>query len=272
MSKWGVTAGLVAALALVAPANAAPPGGSRGPQAHVLIVRGAKSATVDVTFKTRIKPHADFFVPGNQPTATTKGTYAAVWLQNLSKPMLGAGTAFVPAIAGDEGIGWGSADREDMSLPAGRYRVRLVTDGASEIRLPIDGLARDLVVRPTGRSTDAGRLVHRGPVPGVDAPVDRTVIPVSLRSTTLTLLASGTPSDPAVAGHGEICLRDTGQQTPCMVAGGAGGGYDSIGGSGSWQAAFFYPGDATPGEHDAEFTDVVAGVSHGFTAFAMTIS
>jgi hypothetical protein len=152
MTKLGVAA-VVATLALVAPANAVPPGGSRGPQAHVLVVRGAKSATVDVTFRTRIRPHTDDFIAGNQPTGTTKGTYAAVWLQNLDKPMLGAGTAFVPAVAGADGIGWGSADREDMSLPAGRYRVRLVTDGTSEVRLPVDGLARDLVLRPTRRST-----------------------------------------------------------------------------------------------------------------------
>lgn len=273
MTKWGTAAVLVVTLALTAPAHAVPPS-DRGPQAHMLVVRGAKSATVDVTFRTRIRPHTDVFVPGNQPTATTKGTYAAVWLQSLDKPRLGAGSAVIPAITGTDPVGWGSSDREDMSLPAGRYRVRLVTDGTSEVRLPVDGLARDLVVRPTGRSTDAGKLVHRRPVPGVDLPADRTVIPVSIRSTSITLLASGTAYDPAVAGHGEICLHDSGPQLPCAVNGGSGGGFDTIGaGSGSsWQAAFFYPGDVTPGEHDAEFTDATVGVASGYYAFALSIN
>jgi hypothetical protein len=275
MTKVGVAA-VVAALAFVAsaPAHAVPPS-DRGPQAHVLVIRGAKSATVDVTFKARIRPHSDLFVPGNEATATTKGTYTAVWLQNLSKPELGAGAAFVPAITQDEPIGWASADREDMSLPAGRYRVRLVTDGISEIRLPIDGLARDLVLRPTGRSTDAGKLVRRQAVPGVVAPVDRTVIPVSIRSTTLTLLASGAETGASVAGHGEICLHDSGPQTPCLAGGGSGGDFDYVGAGGggtSWQAAFFYPGDATPGEHDAEFTDATVGVAQSYYAFALTIT
>jgi hypothetical protein len=261
------------ALVLLAATALPLPVASAALTAHVLVVRGSRSATVDVTFRSRIRAHVDAFVPGAQPSATTKGTYAGVWLESLAGPPGGAGSVFVPASWHDQPIGWGAWDREDRSLPAGRYRVHLLTDGVSEVRLPVDGLARDLVLRPTGRSTDKGVLVHRQ-LAGRNAPADRTVIPVVVRAATWTVLASSVEGDGPVFGQGMICLHDGGTQLPCPAGGGAGvqGSGAGVGGHGSSGVArFVAPGEVSPGEHDAEYVDTAVTVPTGIYAFALTI-
>jgi hypothetical protein len=267
-------AAVLALLALAAPAAHAAPPSQRGPQAHLLVVRGTRSATADVTFRTRIRAHTDLFVPGNPVTVTTKGTYAGVWLESLATPVLGTGMVVVPAYTGEDPIAWGSWDREDQSLPAGRYRVHLVTDGQSEVRLPVDGLTRDLVVRPARPSSDSGRLVRRQAVPGADAPADRTVVPVKFGAHTVVALASGGAGDVVSVWQSEICVHDVTPEQPCAVGGGQGGGSQSVstGGMSGWGASFFYPGDLTPGVHDAEFTDVAVTVPKGYWAFALTVN
>jgi hypothetical protein len=262
-----------AALVLLAATALPLPAASAAPAAHVLVVRGSRSATTDVTFRSRIRAHVDLYVPGARPTATTTGTYAGVWLESLAGPPLGTGTVFVPASWHDQPIGWGAWDREDASLPAGRYRVHLLTDGVSEVRLPVDGLARDMVLRPTGRSVDRGVLVHRQ-VAGQNAPADHTVIPVVVHAATWTVLVSSVEGDGPVVGESVICLHDGGAQKPCPAGGGpgvegSGGGVGSHGMSGV--ARFVAPGEVSPGEHDAEYIEAAATVTTGSYAFALTI-
>lgn len=259
---------LVAACALLLtsaaglPADAAPAG--------VLTVRGSTSAYVDVTFPARFRLHTDMFETKTPPRVSTSGTFAGVWLDRIGGDEATGAVemAGLPAWSGMPiglgGTGW---------LPAGSYRVYLLADGPTTVRINADGL-RDTTLTPERRADVKGRLVRRTAA-GLDAPADRTTVPVNVRGGTLTVLASSQAST-GVAGDQRICLHPPGEPgRPCELGGGSGGGFTVFGAPGEFgigSAVVFYPGTSKAGEHVAEFVDVSAGAPGGMYAFALTVN
>ena len=254
---------LILAASLATPASAAP-------KTHHLVLRGARSASVDVTFATRFRPLLGVIDSPADVSVTTKGTFAGVFFENLSRK-LGVGAVQVPEAAGlgqAWPMSWGASDERDFSLPAGRYRVHLLADGQATVRVGVEGLARDVSYVPRGRSQVTGRLVE---VP--DVHVD---IPVNVRSTTTTVLVAYTDQDVSLPGATSICL-DEDADGPCeagttswgVKSAHAGVGLRSSGATG----LVLYPGFLGNGEHVASFTMAEAGVHRGGPwAFALSVN
>jgi hypothetical protein len=244
-------------------------GPARAADVHYLVLRGSRSASVEVTFAHPFTLMLDSYsaVP---PRVTTKGSYAGVWVEQVRDDRINAGTVVVPKmrmIDGDFPVAFGI----DGRLPAGRYRVHLLADGASEVRIAVRGLDRDVVLAPRGRNLVTGRLVDLALVPGAHS--GSADIPVALRDTTMTVLMASTDGD-VPAAESAACLTRT-PTLPCG-AGDSGPGvrasYLGIGGRMSTlSATFAYPHDRKPGEYDAVYDAAAAGARTAY-AFALTVT
>lgn len=254
---------LLLALAAVpiVPAGAAP-------AAHVVLT-GSRSASFETTFPTRFRPDVGIADADADLAVTTRGTFAGVYFERLGGTRLGIGAVVVPAmrgITGDTPAAWGASDTPSFTLPAGRYRVHLLTDGASTVRVRVEGLARDVVATPRTPSRVTGTLHRVGAA--------RVTIPVTVRPTTTTMLVGSTDADYGVANAVSICL-DEGRELPCETGNGLGMktaflGVGSRASTMTWMTA--YPGDVPSGEHTASYTIASAGVPRGLHAFALSVS
>lgn len=250
---------LLLAASLATPAGAAPA------TAQEVVLTGSRSAHVEVTMPGRFKPRLGVF-GADGVTVTTRGTYAGVWFESVTTPArLSQGAVVVPAIGDDLPVGWGGSDRDDFSLPAGRYRVHLLTDGASTVRVRVDGLSRGLRLVPRAPSDVRAKTVT------VDAV--RASIPVLVRPATTTVLIGFARNDPSVGNAVNICL-DEGRQTPCETGSGYGISAALLM-PGQWSkmaaAVFVYPGQASSGEHTASYTMASATPTAALLAFALSL-
>ena len=261
---------LAAACALVLLAVGVPPASAKE-ETSTITMRGSKSAYVDVAFRTRFRLLSDAFTAKPAPVVSTKGTYGGIYLTKLDSPETAGGLLLLRGLPAwdDFPLALGS----DGWLPAGTYRVHLLADGATTVRVTAEGLARNVTLAPERASRVSASLVRRRTA-GTDVPADRTTIPVTVRPTTLTVLGSSHESEGAL-GNQHICLRTPGAQLPCTVSG-AGGGGTFFGTPGSFRmgsAMVFYPGDVPQsGETEAEYSDVVGGVPGPTYAFALTLN
>ena len=258
------------ALALLA-VGAAPV--TAAPATRVLTIRGAKNAYVDVTFATRFRLHTDDHRHKDAPRITTTGTYGGFYVVPLGKgpEAVGAGTIQLQGLPVFANMAMGIGTFE--WLPAGRYRVHLLADAETTVRVHGEGLRRDLSLRPAKPSATAATFVHRT-TGGADVPVDRTVIPVSIRPNTVTLLAGQQDSNGVVMDQYQ-CLHPPARPEGCATGDGIGGNFLVTGtpaGRSAGSGMIVYPGEHPPGEAEADFIDVTAGVPRGMYAFALTIS
>lgn len=240
------------------------------PAARTLTVTGVANAYTDVTFSSRVHlstaAHA-----GSPPRFEGSGTYSGVYVTPLHGNGPAAGTILLRGLPLLSDVPFPLSGTD--WLPAGRYRVHLLGDAPATVRIRVDGLRRDVLVR-TATGSDVSATLLRRAVAGVDLPVDRTVIPLTVRRPTLTILASSHRSTGFVGRRG-ICVRARAPvQSPCLQGTSGYGWYYGVipfdwGIAG---AAGFHPGDLPAGEYDAEFFDYTAGASKGMYAFAMTLN
>jgi hypothetical protein len=274
---------LLALAATVLPLRAASAG---GPPA--VVVRGDHASYVDVTFAHRFRPHVQSSVGDDTrlaPVTRTKGTYAAVWIESLDHRTAGRplnmGTVSVPAMSvGLVPPGWGTTDRtSDWSLPAGRYRVHLATDGASEVRIPTGGLASDVVLRPAAPDRRVrGKVVALPVLAGEPAAWGETT--VSVRPETMTVLVASVAAEWASAYRIEVCAQ-TGL-APCEEVAPydqpgqtfTGGGVVPGERGGAWGGVYVYPHDPRmpAGDHAARFRVATDGLIRSAYGFALTIT
>jgi hypothetical protein len=249
---------VLALLLTVAPA-------ARAADPHYLVVRGRGPAVADVTFA---HPFQLLLDPGRPaPYVTTRGTYAGIWVEDVrARKNLGVGVAVVPAmrgLGGDVPLAWGYTQSE---LPAGRYRVHLLADGAAEIRVPVTGLSHDVVVKPTGRDQVRATLRDITLAPNVGS----TDIGVAVYKTTMTILAASTDEDSSFAAS-SVCLTKQ-PDLPCGTTEGQGGSMTG-GGVGTRSSTAFevcvYPGDLKAGEYQAAYT---AGTPRARKLYAFALS
>lgn len=229
-----------------------------------IVLTGSRPASVEVTFGARFSPRLGV-VHSEGIKAATRGTYAGVWFENVRTPRLSQGAVVVPAMGDALPIAWGGSDREDFSLPAGRYRVHLLTDGVSTVRVRAGGLDRNLRLSPARASDVRARLVK---VTAVTAEV-----PVLVKPTTTTVLAASTHNEPSLAAAVSVCL-DEGYQAPCEASGGLGMQVAFVM-PGLWSRTMatynVYPGDASTGEHTATYKVASATPTATLHAFALSL-
>lgn len=253
-----------ASLAIGAPAPvvAAPP-------ARILTVRGPGNTYADVTFPTRFRLSTSA-VSKTPPRYTTEATYSGVYLTPLTHAGSGAGTILLRGMPGLSDVPFPLGPQE--WLAPGRYRVHLLGDASGAVRISVDGLRRSTTVVTSAPSDVTGGFLDRD-VAGISTVADRTVVPLTVRPDTLTVVSAEHRST-AFYGRRETCVRSrTGGLSPCLE-GNAGRGWYwgvypidwSIGG-----ASAYWPGELPAGEAEVEFLDATVGVPHDFHGFTLTL-
>jgi hypothetical protein len=260
---------LAAACALALVAGLATTG-TAAPARHFLTVTGTPNSYAEVTFPVRFRL-STYAIAATPPSITTSGRYGGAYVT----PVLGrgpaAGTLLLRDMGGLSKVPFDIGTRE--WLPAGRYRVHLLGDGATTVRLAAEGLRRNVDVRATRRSEVTGGYVSRGVAGLVYTPVDRTIVPLDLGPRTLAVIASSHEST-AMAGRRNVCIRVRDDHlSPCLEANAGYGWY--------WSAipfdwglagvAVHEPGTLPIGGIETEFFDATVGVATSFRAFAMTL-
>lgn len=111
---------------LAAPSNAAPLGG--------LMLRGSKTAYVDVYV------YVNTTVTLADVTLKTKGSYVGFFLAPAPANRDTVGALVMPRVGATGGDSTNTIKLgESWDLRAGKYRMFLITDGASEVFVPIEG-------------------------------------------------------------------------------------------------------------------------------------
>lgn len=237
---------------------------------RVLTVRGVPNAHAEVSFTGRVRLETSATAKA-RPTYDTEGTYAGAYVEPVGRSGPVAGTLLLRAMPGlsDVPIPLGSRSW----LPPGRYRVHLIGDAPTTVKIRVEGIRRNLTVTTTKPAAVAATWVARG-VAGVVTPVDRTIVPFTVRRPTLAVIATSHEST-GFYGRSEVCVRNrTNGLAPCLD-GNAGrgsywGGYPlrwTMGG-----AAVYPPGGLPLGELEAEFLDAAAAVPGRLTSFVMTLN
>lgn len=141
--------GLSLALSVsISSALAAPPVTAAPLDDPAIVVTGTRSAYVDFRLTRKVTPDPSLM------TVTTDGTYAGYVITEKQGEMIalvGGGLVIPRFVEEAEKASDFPFDPMTMSgetLDPGVYRMRLITDGTTTVRIPAQGLKRDLVLRP----------------------------------------------------------------------------------------------------------------------------
>jgi hypothetical protein len=223
-----------------------------------------------VTFATRVRLSTSA-TSTTPPRFAGAGAYTGVYVAPLRGSTPGSGTLLLRGLPLLSDVHFPLGPQS--WLPPGRYRVHLLGDAPATVRVRVEGLPRDVTVRTARPSPVVAALTRRG-VAGVDAPADRTVVPLTVRSTTLTVVASAHEST-AFLGRREVCVRRrTDGLSPCLDGNAGRGWYYSVvpfrwGLAG---AAVYHPGALPVGDAEVEYLDVTAGAPAGLHSFTMMLN
>lgn len=238
---------------------------------RALTVRGAGNTYADITLATAVRLSTST-AARTPPRFTTSGSYAAVYVEPVGRAAPGAGTVLLNGLAGWEDVPFALGPPATW-LPPGRYRVHLLGDGGGSVRVEAQGLRRDVTVTTTRPSNVAGGFLDRD-VAGASLPADRTVVPLTIRPNTLTIVASQQRST-AFYGRRDVCVRSgTDPLSPC-VEGNAGRGWYWGVTPIEWTvagAAVYSPGELPNGPAEVEFVDATVGVPHDVHRFVLTVN
>jgi len=239
---------------------------------EVMVLRGDRSATVDVVLRRTTTFEAGGFEPARSMSARVGGTFAGFVIQRMDGSIAFGGVVVagftvdrepVPMVFG-EGF-------ESVRLPAGRYRVMLLANGRTEVRVPARGLGRAVILAPRRRADVRGELVRQTLPAG--APVSQVRVPMTVGRASTVMLATTQSYAAGAASVDDVCLARPG--TTCATGSVSGGTGVIIGGGtgrlGTVQALFFYPGQTPALSYDAVFASTGAGVAERLAAFALRI-
>lgn len=248
------------------PSSAAPP--------QALILRGSRSASTVVDFPKPVTfemyDKNDSY--GRGITADLGGSYAGFAVRRTDGRLVFArlvprGFETTVHAPYRNVVALGDL-RENVVVPAGRYRVSLLTDGQSEIRIRTRGLPGTRVLAPTGPERfRAARLDLRVAEPG---PLGYgKVEDVDVRAGSVPVLASFHEFTGEARDRVDYCFTN---EPDCDVSltGGHGGseGYGHAGGS---QHRFGSPLTFAPGRYDVLFRFVGTGVPVSMSGFVAVI-
>lgn len=238
------------------------------PTQHTLTVRGTPNAYAEVTFAGRVRLETSTKA---RPTYDTKGTYAGAYVEPVRGEGPVSGTVLLRALPGLSDVPFPLGPQD--WLPSGRYRVHLMGDAPTTVKIRVYGLRRDLTVTTRTRTNVAARWVSRG-VAGVTMPVDRAIVPFTVQRRTLTVVAE-THESTGFYGRRDICVRKrTSGLSPCLDGNAGHGSYSGVyplrwtmGG-----ATAYHPGALPFGEFEVEFFDAAVATPHALTTFVMTVN
>lgn len=142
--------------------------------ATVIVLSGSRSASVVVTFSRPVTVFYGDVAYGERGPTITGGDPAGFVLARLNGQVLAGAVATAQAsmdgtrtVAGPDGT--------SVRLPRGSYRLTLVASGATQVRIPTDGLTQSVTYRPSTSATVRVRDVPaRGPG-GAALPVSPSV-------------------------------------------------------------------------------------------------
>jgi hypothetical protein len=254
-----------------APVEAAPARGQ-------IVLKGDRNTSIEVTlpreirltcceFKGVTKDGVTFFkVSGFQ--VESQGTYSGFAIERVSDGRVMKGAVWVPDLDLDEGrvptvISFGRA----TVLQRGRYRIHLLTDGPSTVRITANGLERPLLLRPEESSSVNAEVIPLLTEDGSGPVQARVSIETSTRST--VLLATKTEAELGQAHLLSQCLTEPGghctdpSDTEPWVSPASGGG-------GGTQIDVI--SDQPSGTHEAVFTAVSAGLRQGSYGFVLVFN
>lgn len=227
--------------------------------ARYLTLRGSGTASVEVRFTAAVTVHmSDDETARTAPRVTTSGTYAGAWIEPADRSENGTGFYRVPAFDSRDGVPFVMGmDAKPVRLAAGRYRVFLVTDGRSEVRVQVDGLPRDLKLTPRHAELSYARLADvrakRAEMAG------QRTLTFRVNDGSRTMLAAWVDAPGAPSVTSSICL-DSRAQVPCPF----GGQRSLTGGPGDWLVEWWHFGVGwlpSTAEQDVQFTQAAAGAS-----------
>lgn len=266
---------IVAALLLLggAPAGA----GDRAPRE--LVLRGDRSASVDVTLRRPVRltccrpveqtvdGQASFRVAGL--SVETEGTYAGFAIERVRDGRMMRGAVRIPSMDLEEGriptyVSFGRKPR----LRPGRYRIHLLTDGPSVVRVEGAGLTRSLELAPAGPTKVAAELVTLATTTGLEQAQAR--VPVEVTKGATVLLAVKTEGDYAQAHYLGQCIVQPGAQCSEEEH------YDTwaspaSGGGGGTKLDMFERGAIEPGSYEAVFVAGSIGAPQGAYGFVLVL-
>jgi hypothetical protein len=202
--------GVAAAAALTVTALLGPVPARAATPRHFLILYGTHSGYVDVTFRSRFRPHVGAYDDPVRPVGESYGPYGGVWIESLAKRGTGPGQVATTPSGGNWHVQFGEPDSGAWQ-PAGRYRVHFFTEpGSFSVDwYPVDGLARDLVLAP--RYDDRVRTKVVTPAAGL--PGGRLSDSVTTGAGSLTLALGLVRADKSLA-RLNLCVASS-VQLPC---------------------------------------------------------
>lgn len=253
-----------------------PAAGSARPAPYELVLDGSRSASVVISLQRPVKLTCcemrgeerdgtmHFGIEGF--SAETRGTYAGFAIERLSDgrmmkiavhvPHLDLGQGLVPTV-----ISFGRATR----LASGRYRIHLLTDGRSTVRVAAPGLPKTMYLNPSQPSKVTSELVELTTPAGVPSLQSR--VPIEVAKSSVVLLAVMTEGEltqahylsQCVTAPGDVC-KQASQHEPWVTAGSGGGG-------GALMDA--HVGTLPAGSHEAVFSAVSVGTSVASYGFVL---
>lgn len=269
---------LAVAVAAVLLLGAAPAGAGDRPRGE-FVLRGDRSASVDVTLRRPVRltccRPVEQMVDGQASlrvagfSVETEGTYAGFAVERVRDGRMMRGAVRIPSMDLEDGrmptyVSFG----RDSRLRPGRYRIHLLTDGPSVVRIEAAGLARSMALAPERPTKVAAELVTMATTGGPEQAQARVPVDVTKRST--VLLASKTEGDYAQAHYLGQCIVEPGGQcseeehydTWVSPASGGGGGN---------KLDMFERGTFEPGSYEAVFIAGSIGAPQGAYGFVLVL-
>jgi hypothetical protein len=199
-------------------------------------------------------------------TVTKAGKYAGYVLTD-SSGRLRAGAMRVDHIGFDARPVAVPMTAPSTVLEPGRYRLTLVADGTSEVRIPASGITGSLVLNAAETAKVTAELRSLG-----TAATTLTRKAVTIAASTTTYVAvkqaytgAGATQRTCVAARGAFCETTTGTRDRLTTAqSGAGTGE-------TWSTDTLAPGYYAPGGYDAIWQASTAGLSKGAWGFALSV-
>ena len=272
-----VTLATLGGLSLGVPAAAGHPGATNGS----LVLSGARSASATVRFSHAVA------IDSSDMGAEIRGAYAGFFLVPPGGGHPLAGALDFPGFFGTRGshgtVTQDGADNpmyDTRSIPAGRYRIVLVTDGWSRVTVPVEGVSGTVRIDPS-TPVRASAKENDGSL-GPGAPVEQSTTPVRVRPGTVGVMVAWSAGDDYQGGTFEACLTDQ-VDHQCLYAPSGAGSWAFVQTAGNtdptWVSYAFGFGSFTdgaprdrvpPGSYDAFYRMVDAGVSPSFRTYTVT--
>lgn len=257
---------VVITMVMLSPGESASAVGSR-----FLELRGNSSASTLLTLKdkvrleccrNRIDPNKGAYIQGM--TATTTGTYVGFVIERVGHNVPLVGAVRVPQFdLGKLALTLMPLGTE-RTLPPGKYRIHLLTDGEATVRIAMTGLSHDLVRKPRGPSPVEGGIVDIG-----HAGSGYATIPVSIAPRTTLAMAAYIRTDLSVAHALSACV---GRLTDlCQTRSDRGRVVIWRGVSEAFMQQVYGPGELpVKGATDVSFTAASVGAAQVLQGFALT--